>query len=68
MLVGGECDSPAGLDAVVTEEYRLGKLVAAHAHGRQGIAQGVAARVDTIEHCSVAGPDRTYARISTRPW
>ena len=34
--------------------------VAAHAHGRQGIAQAVAARVDTIEHCSFAGPDRKY--------
>jgi hypothetical protein len=25
-----------------------------------GIAQAVAARVDTIEHCSFAGPDRRY--------
>jgi len=52
--------SPAELDAVVTEAHRLGKRVAAHAHGRQGIAQAVAARVDTIEHCSFAGPDRKY--------
>jgi len=52
--------SPAELDAVVTEAHRLGKRVAAHAHGRLGITQAVAARVDTIEHCSFAGPDRKY--------
>ena len=52
--------SPAELDAVVTEAHRLGQRVAAHAHGRPGIAQAVAARVDTIEHCSFAGPDRKY--------
>jgi imidazolonepropionase-like amidohydrolase len=52
--------SPAELDAVVTETHRLGKRVAAHAHGTLGIAQAVAARVDTIEHCSFAGPDRKY--------
>jgi hypothetical protein len=34
--------------------------VAAYAHGTQGIAQAVAARVHTIEHCSFAGPDRKY--------
>jgi imidazolonepropionase-like amidohydrolase len=52
--------SPAELEAVVTEAHRLGKRVAAHAHGRPGIAQAVTARVDTIEHCSFAGPDRKY--------
>jgi len=34
--------------------------VSAYAHGTQGIAQAVAARVHTIEHCSFAGPDRKY--------
>lgn len=34
--------------------------MAAYAHGTQGIAQAVAARVHTIEHCSFAGPDRKY--------
>jgi imidazolonepropionase-like amidohydrolase len=52
--------SSAELDAVVTETHRLGRRVAAHAHGTEGITQAVAARVDTIEHCSFAGPDRTY--------
>ena len=52
--------SPAELDAVVAEAHRLGQRVAAHAHGRLGITQAVAAQVDTIEHCSFAGPDRKY--------
>lgn len=44
----------------MTETHRLGRRVAAHAHGRLGITQAVAAQVDTIEHCSFAGPDRNY--------
>jgi imidazolonepropionase-like amidohydrolase len=52
--------SPEEMGALVAEAHRLGKRVAAHAHGREGITQAVAARVDTIEHCSFAGPDRQY--------
>ena len=37
------------------EAHRLGQRVAAHAHGKEGIARAVAAGVDTIEHCSFAG-------------
>jgi imidazolonepropionase-like amidohydrolase len=48
------------LRTVVEETHRLGKKVAAHAHGREGIARAVAARVDTIEHCSFAGADGIY--------
>ena len=47
----------AELAAVVAEARRLGKRVAAHGHGAEGIARAVAAGVDTIEHCSFAGPD-----------
>jgi imidazolonepropionase-like amidohydrolase len=42
--------SLAELEAVVAEAHRLGERVAAHAHGRLGITQAVAAQVDTIEH------------------
>ncbi|HTS98908.1 MAG TPA: amidohydrolase family protein [Streptosporangiaceae bacterium] len=48
-----------GLDelrVVVDEARRLGKSVAAHAHGLAGIRNSVAAGVDTIEHCSWAAP------------
>jgi imidazolonepropionase-like amidohydrolase len=48
------------LRAVVAEAHRLGKRVAAHAHGTEGIARAVAARVDTIEHCSFSGLDGQY--------
>ena len=50
----------AELSAVTGEAHRLGKRVAAHAHGKEGIARAVAAGVDTIEHCSFAGPDGEF--------
>jgi imidazolonepropionase-like amidohydrolase len=52
--------TPAELSAVTAEAHRLGKRVAAHAHGKEGIARAVAAGVDTIEHCSFAGPDGEF--------
>jgi imidazolonepropionase-like amidohydrolase len=39
------------LAAVVEEARRVDKRVAAHAHGIEGIARAVEARVTTIEHC-----------------
>lgn len=48
------------LTAVTQEAHRLGKRVAAHAHGTEGIARAVAAGVDSIEHCSFAGLDGQY--------
>ncbi|HEX5366433.1 MAG TPA: amidohydrolase family protein [Acidimicrobiales bacterium] len=45
------------LRAAVEEAHRVGKRVAAHAHGVEGIARAVDAGVDTIEHCSFAHPD-----------
>ena len=38
--------------AVVSEAHRLGRKVAAHAHGAAGIKQAVLAGVDSIEHGS----------------
>jgi imidazolonepropionase-like amidohydrolase len=48
------------LRIIAGEAHRLGQRVAAHAHGREGIARAIAARVDTIEHCSFAGADGIY--------
>jgi imidazolonepropionase-like amidohydrolase len=51
-------DAQFGLEelrVVVDEARRLGKRVAAHAHGLAGIRNSVEAGVDTIEHCSWAG-------------
>lgn len=45
------------LTAMVEEAHRLGKRVAAHAHGTEGIARAVSAGVDTIEHCTFVDSD-----------
>jgi imidazolonepropionase-like amidohydrolase len=42
--------SPEELKAIVDEAHRLGKRVAAHAHGTDGIKAAVRAGVDSIEH------------------
>jgi len=40
------------MKAIVTDAHRLGRKVAAHAHGAQGIAWAAEAGVDSIEHGS----------------
>jgi len=42
--------SPEELKAIVDEAHRLGRKVAAHAHGADGIKSAVRAGVDSIEH------------------
>lgn len=49
--------SPQSLRAGVAEAHRLGLPVAAHAHGRQAIADAVRAGVDSIEHASFWSAD-----------
>lgn len=50
------------LRVIVEEAHRVGKRVAAHCHGTEGIRRAVAAGVDTLEHCSfvVAGGETRY--------
>lgn len=43
--------------AIVAEAHRLGRKVAAHAHGAAGIKQAVMAGVDSIEHASFIDDD-----------
>lgn len=43
--------------AIVAEAHRLGRKVAAHAHGAAGIKQAVMAGVDSIEHASFIDED-----------
>ena len=45
------------LRAVVEAAHAAGLPVAAHAHGTQGVADALDARVDTIEHCSFMTAD-----------
>ena len=62
MITGGGCtphtDKKAAsytdkeLIVAVEEAHRLGRKVAVHAHGTNGIRQAIRVGVDTIEHCS----------------
>lgn len=45
------------ITATVEEAHAHGLLVAAHGHGTQGIADSLAAGVDSIEHCTFLNAD-----------
>jgi len=49
--------SPEEMRALVQEAHRLGRKVAAHAHGALGIKDAVLAGVDSIEHGSFINED-----------
>jgi len=52
-LPGAEQYSPAEMAALISEAHRLGRKVAAHAHGTQAIIDATDAGVDSIEHGSL---------------
>ena len=52
-LPGTEQYSPAEMAAIIAEAHRLGRKVAAHAHGTQTIIDATEAGVDSIEHGSL---------------
>jgi len=41
------------MQAIAEEAHKLGRKVAAHAHGTQSIKDAIRAGIDTIEHCSL---------------
>jgi len=41
------------LKAIVEEAHKLGRKVAAHAHGTQSIKDAIMAGIDSVEHCSL---------------
>lgn len=51
------------LRAAVEEAHRLGKKVAAHAHGVEGIERALTAGVDSLEHCSFVHPDGRHGVV-----
>lgn len=56
--------SLAELQAIAEDAHRLGRRVAGHVHGTEGIRRAVAAGFDTLEHCSwlaAQGTGRDYA-------
>lgn len=52
-LPGTEQYSPEELQAIAQEAHRLGRKVAAHAHGTQAIKDSIRAGIDSIEHASL---------------
>jgi imidazolonepropionase-like amidohydrolase len=40
------------MQAIVSEAHRLGRKVAAHAHGAESIKDAIRAGIDSVEHCS----------------
>jgi len=51
---------PSELSAAAQDAHGQGLPLAAHAHGRQGIVDSLAAGADTIEHCSFVAGDRVH--------
>ena len=45
--------TPEELKAIVEEAHKLGRKVAAHAHGTQSIKDAILAGIDSVEHCSL---------------
>ncbi|MGE3538397.1 MAG: amidohydrolase family protein [Candidatus Tectimicrobiota bacterium] len=50
----------AGFQAVADDAHRMGKKVAVHVHGVEGMRHAVDAGIDTLEHC----PFRAHGRIA----
>ena len=45
------------MQAIVAEAHKLGRKVAAHAHGTQAIKDAILAGVDSVEHASLIDPE-----------
>jgi imidazolonepropionase-like amidohydrolase len=48
------------LAAAADETHRFGKRITAHAHGVPGIRNASEAGIDSIQHCTMLGPDWTW--------
>lgn len=46
------------ISTIVNEAHRANRMIAAHAHGAEGIENAIEAGVDTIEHCTYADGKR----------
>lgn len=52
--------SLAELAAAADEAHRFGKRITSHAHGVPGIRNASEAGIDSIQHCTMLGPDWTW--------
>lgn len=48
------------LAAAADETHRFGKRITSHAHGVPGIRNASVAGIDSIQHCTMLGPDWTW--------
>jgi imidazolonepropionase-like amidohydrolase len=55
--VGAQQYSLEEMEAIVEEAHRRGMVVAAHAHGTDGIKAAIEAGVDSVEHASILDAD-----------
>jgi imidazolonepropionase-like amidohydrolase len=51
--VGAPQYTPEEMQALIAEAHRLGRKVAAHAHGTQSIKEAIRAGIDSVEHSSL---------------
>jgi imidazolonepropionase-like amidohydrolase len=65
---GGAAATVDELRAVVEEAHQVGLMVAAHAHGTEGIRRALIAGVDTIEHASYLDEETTELFIEREAW
>jgi imidazolonepropionase-like amidohydrolase len=66
--VGGQQYTLAEMQALVGEAHMLGMKVAMHAHGTEGINDGLRAGVDTIEHASLADAESFKLAKASGAW
>jgi len=52
-LPGAEQYTPEEMKAIAEEAHKLGRKVAAHAHGTQAIKDAIVAGIDSVEHSSL---------------
>lgn len=52
--------SVAELAAAADETHRFGKRITSHAHGVPGIRNASESGIDSIQHCTMLGPDWTW--------
>jgi imidazolonepropionase-like amidohydrolase len=52
--------SVSELAAAADEAHRFGKRITSHAHGVPGIRNASEAGIDSIQHCTMLGPDWTW--------
>jgi imidazolonepropionase-like amidohydrolase len=66
--IGARQFSDVELQAIVSEAHQLGRKVAAHAHGTEGIKAAVRAGVDSIEHGSILDDDAVRLMKERGTW